>query len=131
MRLFSTVIFLILLAQAIGLPLLSLRSSPKRLYADIDPQKAPETARNIRDYVARYGPGGMTVRVGDLNDREAAGRLRAEATSGYPQQHERWVVDEEPPASFRRPGDHYTLRETPRYESRYKCFIIFISFIPI
>lgn len=83
--------------------------------ANIDKGKAPETAKNIEEHVAKYGEATMTTTAGDLNTLDEIKALRHQAT-----RHKRlpdMAIDEEPPASFRKQGDAVTTRVTSKAES--------------
>ncbi|KAM5492007.1 hypothetical protein MaudMau93_001757 [Microsporum audouinii] len=79
--------------------------------ADIDPERAPETAENIREYVRKYGTSGLTTTAGNLNTDKERDKRRQEATGHLPKRSD-VAIDEEPPARFRKPGDPFTIRET-------------------
>ncbi|EFQ97990.1 hypothetical protein MGYG_01026 [Nannizzia gypsea CBS 118893] len=89
----------------------------EHIKADIDPEKAPETAENIREYVRKHGAAGLTTTLGNLNSDLERDARRKEAIGHLPRRTQ-MARDEEPPARFRKPGDPFTIRETTVTESR-------------
>lgn len=89
----------------------------QHIKAEIDPAKAPETSNNIREYVRRYGTAGLTTSFSNLNSEAEKKARRQEAISHVPK-GQNTVIDEEPPAVFRKPGDPFITRETSRKESK-------------
>jgi hypothetical protein len=128
MKLSSTIAFLILLAQVIALPFLHLRRATNNIRAEIDPQIVPKTAQNIRDFVTRHGAEKLTVRIRDLNDHRTAQVRREEAIAD--KRVPGMEVDEEPPASFRKPGDPVTTAVVTVDEGRRKHSIVFFYLEP-
>ncbi|KIN09075.1 hypothetical protein OIDMADRAFT_23794 [Oidiodendron maius Zn] len=104
----------LLIAGVVSLPM-----PPKEhIDANIDPSKAPATAQNIQDHVAKYGPDSMTTTVGQLNSPGTASGLRTDAIGDKKQPG--MVIDEEPPASFRNPGDPVTTKATAKEEGSHQ-----------
>lgn len=93
-------------------------SSPSsdKVDANLDPQKASSTSENIRGYVGRHGAGGMTTTAGRLNTEAEVRERRKEAMDGQPRVPG-MIRDEEPPASFRKKGDPFTIKLTSTAES--------------
>lgn len=94
----------------------------KRVKADIDPKKAPATAENIRGYVHKYGTRSMSTTAGELNTSSETTARREEAVG--PQRKKMkgtgMIIDEEPPASFRKKGQPFTIKPTSKEEGRRK-----------
>jgi hypothetical protein len=67
--------------------------------ANLDKGKGPETAKNIEEHVAKYGPATMTTTAGALNTKDEIDVLRQQAIGK--KRVPGMAVDEEPPASFR------------------------------
>ncbi|KAM5471335.1 hypothetical protein MauCBS54593_003675 [Microsporum audouinii] len=91
----------------------------KHIKAEIDPEKAPQTAENIREYVRNHGAAGLTATYGELNSNPERDARRKEAIGHLPKRP-KMAIDEEPPARFRKLGDPFTTRETTREESRHQ-----------
>jgi hypothetical protein len=67
---------------------------PDHVDANIDPNKAPETAENMRQHVAQYGAASMTTTAGNLNSPGEAAYLREQAIGGHKVPGK--TIDEEP-----------------------------------
>jgi hypothetical protein len=124
MRFLYAITLLYALALAIALP-------PKydrgNFRADIDPDRAKETAKNMREYVQSYGPQGMTVKYKDVTRGPEKDVVRNDAIGGK-RRPGVWI-DEQPPASFRKLGDPYTTRETTGRESRCRPYLPLINLL--
>ena len=92
---------------------------PAHVRADIDPEKAPETVANIREHAAKYGGETMTTSAKELNTKAETGQRRQEAI-GHVGKVPGMDIDEEAPASFRKPGDQTSTKAVPEAESHCK-----------
>lgn len=72
----------------------------------------------------RYGASGLTTTLGNLNTEKESDARREEATGHLPKSPDT-DIDEEPPASFRKPGDLFTVRRTPKDEGHCMFFLSF------
>ena len=54
----------------------------KKVSADIDPKKAPETAKNIIQHVQAHGADSMRTTAGQFNDKDTKDALRKAAIGG-------------------------------------------------
>jgi len=80
----------------------------KHVDANIDPAKAPETVENLKDYVRKHGPEGLTAKAAHFNTPEQANVMREDAIAKLRKPgHE---IDEKPAAFMRKPGDPYTTK---------------------
>lgn len=105
-----TIVIPILIACVAAIP----TPAPPHVNADIDPQKAPGTAKNMKEHTAQHGKATLTTTAGELNTPAEAADRRKEAIDGKKVPGK--TIDEEAPASFRKPGDPVTTKPTDKSE---------------
>jgi hypothetical protein len=81
--------------------------------------KHPDTAAAVREHVGEYGLGTMTTMAENTSTKSEGNKRREEATAGKAKVPGT-AIDEEPPASFRKPGDPVTTKRTSIKESQRK-----------
>jgi hypothetical protein len=89
------------------------------LFNPILRKAAPSLARSTSTTLVKHGRQTMKTRVGNWNIKTEINARRSEAVPKDATVKGR-VVDEEPPASARKPGDPFTTRPTPSKEGRRK-----------
>ncbi|KAM5449467.1 hypothetical protein MaudCBS49596_004948 [Microsporum audouinii] len=77
----------------------------KHIKAEIDPEKAPQTAENIREYVRNHRAAGLTTTYGELNSNPERDARRKEAIGHLPKRP-KMAIDEDRRRAFESWGTH-------------------------